>query len=118
MSLTPAANRNVTKMTHSVSKFIEGDIDMSRLLVQLPMVQDMIETVMNGSIRKTTNLRTIAQAMDKSNIYKNMLSEIDKLLKVHFTIPITSTTAERGFSFLLKIENLSIMTQCRLNNLY
>ena len=62
------------------------------------MVQDMIKTAMDGSIKKTTNLRTIAQAMDKSNIFKNMLSEIDKLLKIYFTIPITSATAERGFS--------------------
>lgn len=52
------------------------------------MAQDMIKTAMDGST-KTTNLRTITQAMDKRNVYKNMLSEI--------TIPITSATAEHGF---------------------
>ena len=57
--------------------------------------------------------------MDKSNIYKNMLSEIDKLLKVHFTIPITSATAECRFSSLRRLKTFLCitMTQCRLNNL-
>lgn len=62
--LLSTANGNVTEISDSVSKFIEGDIDKSRLLIQ-----DMINTAMDGSIKKTTNLRTIAQAMDKSNIY-------------------------------------------------
>lgn len=68
------------------------------------MVQDMIKKAMDGSIKKTTNLKTIAQAMDKSTIYKNMLSEIDKLLNILFTIPITSATAERGFSSLRRLK--------------
>ena len=29
-----------------------------------------------------------------------MLSEVDKLLKMHFTFPVTSATAERAFSSL------------------
>lgn len=59
---------------------------------------------MDGSIKKTTNLRTIAHAMDKSTIYKNMLSEIDQLLIILFTIPITSATAKRGFSSLRRLK--------------
>ena len=96
--LLSVANGNAPVISDSVSNFIEGDIDKSRLSIQLSMVQDMIKTAMDGSIKKTTNIRTIAQAMDKSDIYKNMLSEIDKLLRIYFTIPITSSTAERGFS--------------------
>lgn len=118
--LLSAANGNVTEITNPVSKFIEGDIDKSRLAIQLPMVQDMIKKAMDGSIKKTTNLKTITQAMDKSTIYKNMLSEIDKLLKILFTVPITSATAERGFSSLRRLKTFlrSTMTQCRLNNLF
>ena len=98
--LLSAANGNVTEISETVSSFIEGDIDKPRLCVQLAMVQDMIKTALDGSIKETTNLRTIARAMDKSNIYKNMLSKIDKLLKIHFTTPVTSATAERAFSSL------------------
>lgn len=114
--LLPAANGN----TDPVSKFIEGDIDKSRLSIKLPMVQDMIKTAMNGSIRKTTNPRSITQVMDKSNIYKNKLSEIDKPLKIYFTISITSATAKRGFSSLQRLKTFlcSTMSQSRLNELF
>ncbi len=118
--LLSAANGNVIDISDAVSSFIEGDIDKSRLSVQLPMVQDMINTALGGSIKKTTNLRTIAEAMNKSNIYKTMLSEVDKLLKIHLTTPITSATAERSFSSLRRLKTFlrSTMTQCRLNNLF
>lgn len=58
--------------------------------------------------------------MDKSTIYKNMLSEIDQLLIILFTIPITSATAKRGFSSLRRLKTFlrSTMTQCRLNYLF
>ena len=49
-----------------------------------------------------------------------MLSEVDKLLKIYFTFPVTSATAERAFSSLRRIKTFlrSTMTQCRLNNLF
>lgn len=57
--------------------------------------------------------------MNESEIYKGMLSEVDKLLKVYFTFPVTSATAKRAFSSLRRIKTfLSTMTQCRLNNLF
>jgi len=58
--------------------------------------------------------------MDKNIIYKNMLSEIDKLLVILFTIPITSATSERGFSSVRRLKTFlrSTMTQRRLNNLF
>jgi len=105
--LLSAVNGNIMAITDRVSKFIEGDIDKSRLAVQLPMVQDMIKTAMDGTIKRTTNLRTIAQAMDRSTIYNKMLSEIDKLLKILFTISITSATAERGFLSLRRLKTFS-----------
>ena len=103
--LLSAANGNVTEISDSVSKFIEGDIDKSQLLIQLPVVQDIIKTAMDG---RTTNLRTISQAMDKS------------ILKILFTIPITSATAERRFSSLQRWKTFlySMMTQGRLNNVF
>ncbi len=44
-----------------------------------------------------TNVRTIAEAMEHSAIYKDMLSEVNKVLKIFFTFPITSTTADGHF---------------------
>ena len=71
-------------------------------------------------IKKVTNVRTIAEAMNKSTIYKGMLGEVDKLLKLYFTFPVTTATAERSFSSLRRIKTFlrSTMTHCRLNNLF
>lgn len=55
---------------------------------------------------KVTNVRTISEAMLQSEIYKGMLSEIKRVLKLYFTFPVTSATAERSFSSLQKIQNL------------
>ena len=55
-------------------------------------------------IKKVTNVRTIAEAMNKSTIYKGMLGEVDKLLKLYFTFPVTIATAERSFSSLRRIK--------------
>ena len=65
-------------------------------------------------------MRTIANGMQKSEIYKGMLSEIDKALKIYFTFPVTSATAERSFSSLRRIKTYlrNSMGHCRLNNLF
>ena len=60
----------------------------------------MFKTAFDGSIKKVTTLRTLTDALNKSDMYKRMLSEVDKLLKVYFTFPVTSVTAERAFSSL------------------
>lgn len=64
------------------------------------MIPDMIKTAFDGSIKKVTIMRTLTDAMNKSEIYKGMLGEVDKLLKMYFTFPVTSATAERAFSSL------------------
>ena len=82
----------------------------------------MIKTAFIGSIpvTKVTNVRTIAEAMNKSDVSKAMLSEVDKLLKLYFTFPVTTATAERSFSSLWRIKTFlrSTMSDCRLNNLF
>ena len=50
-----------------------------------------------------------------------MLSEIDKLLKIYFTFPVTSATADEcSFSALRRVKTLlrTTMTHSRLNNLF
>ena len=71
-------------------------------------------------IKKVTNVRTIAEAMNKSTIYKGMLGEVDKLLKLYFTFPVTTATAERSFSSLRRIKTFlrSTMSHCRLSNFF
>ena len=101
---------------------MKNDIDLEHLKIQLSLVQDMIKTANSESIpvTKVTNVRTIAEAMNTSDIYKTMLSEVNRLLQLYFTFPVTTATAERSFSSLRRIKTFlrSTMTECRLNNLF
>ena len=80
-------------LSEALSSYIEGDIDQACLKIQLLMIPDMIKTAFDGNIKKVTTLRTLTDAMNKSDIYEGMLSEVDKLLKVYFAFPVTSATA-------------------------
>ena len=104
----------------NVSEFLEDDISCTRLKHHLLMLPDMIRTACSECvpIKKLTNLSTIAEIMETSNVYKGILTENDKLLRIYFTFPVTSATAERSFSSLrwLKTYLRSTMTNCRLNN--
>jgi len=64
------------------------------------MLPDMIKTAFAGDVLiKVTNVRTIANAIQQSEIYKleGTLIEIDKVLEICFTFSVTSATAERCF---------------------
>ena len=51
-----------------------------------------------------TSVTTIAEGMNQSDIYKRMLGEVDRVLKIYFTIPVTTATAERLFSCLRRLK--------------
>ena len=55
--------------------------------------------------------------MQEADSVRRMLSEVDKLIKLYLTIPITRATAERTFSALKRVKSYlrSSMTQERLN---
>ena len=106
-----------------VQSYLSNDIiDLEHLKIQLSLVHDMIKTANSDSIpvTKATSIRTIAEAMNTSDVYKTMLSELNKLLQLYFTFPVTTATAERSFSSLRRIKTFlrSTMTECRLNNLF
>ena len=61
-------------------------------------------TMENRPVTRVTNLRTIAKAMSTSDIYRSMLSEVNKLLTLYFTFPVTTATAEQLFSSLRKFK--------------
>ena len=81
----------------SLLKNLGEDVDKNRLFSQLPMVADMIKNAFqNPPIRLVSNIRTIADGMNQSNIYKKMLGEVDEVLKIFFTIPVTTARAEQS----------------------
>ena len=76
--LIKVANRETVQPEESLLNYLEKDIDRDRFIVQLSMVADMIKNALQQTpIKKVTNLRTIAEGMNQSEIYKKMLGEID-----------------------------------------
>ena len=85
------------------------------------MLPDVVKTYeQSQGLRKleVTNVRTIAEVFNGVGITKQMFSEVDKLLRLYFTVPVTTCTAERSFSCLRRIKTYlrSSMTEERLNN--
>ena len=99
----------------------KSDLDLSRLKVQLSMLPDLIATHNTNSkipIKKVTNVRTICDVIKETSTGKEMFSEIIKMLKIFYTLPVTTSTAERSFSALRRLKTFlrSTMTQDRLNH--
>ena len=119
--LLSASNGDVTdSLPDTVVDFLKNDLEVDRLKVQLHMLPDLINTALAGSIKKVTNVRTIVDALVKSDIYQNMLCEVNKVILLYFTFPVTTATAERSFSDLCRMKTFlrSTMSPCRLNNLF
>ena len=118
--LVDAANgQDISAIPDVLTKY---NIDLGRLKTQLLLLPDTISSAFAGSVsvKRTTNVRTIAEALNQSNIVKGMLSEVDKLVQAYLIFPVTSATAERSFSALRRIKTYlrSSMTAQRLNNLF
>ena len=115
-----AKGKGKPQISDAFSKYLEGKIDVARL----QMLPDAIRTCsVSGSaihVKKVTNVRTIADAFNESEMVKRMFSEVDQLLRAYLTFLVTSATAERSFSSLRRIKTFlrSSMTSKRLNNLF
>ena len=118
-----ANGKEILEIPEAIAEYFREKIDVSRLKVQLEMLPDAIRTAFPAppsNVKEVTNVRTIADTLNESNIVKGMLGEIDKLLRAYLTFPVTSATAERSFSSLRRIKTFlrSTMTHQRLNNLF
>ena len=105
-------------------KLYEKDVDLGTLKIQLQMLPDLIRTrntkIPNCvPIKRVTNVQTLSDVMNEISMSKEMFSEVHRLLKIFYTIPVTTATAEHSFSALrrLKAYLRLTMTQPRLNNL-
>ncbi len=60
----------------------------------------------------------LCDVMNEVSLSKEMLSEVIRLLKIFYTIPVTTSTAERTFSALRRLKTYlrSTMSQPRLNH--
>ena len=81
--LLRASNGDVVdSLPDTVVDFLRADVEIDHLKVQLHMLPDLINTALAGSIKKVTNVRTIVDALVKSEIYQNMLCEVNKVISL------------------------------------
>ena len=99
----------------------KDDIDINKLKIQLSLLPDVLKTYEEHKmgIKKVTMVKTVCEMFNVCKFPKTMLSEVDKVLRLYLTLPLTSATAERCFSSLRHLKSYlrSTMTQKRLNQL-
>ena len=114
------AMSNTADFPDELNTYYSKDIELSHLKPELAMLPDLLSThnQKNSAISTVTNVRTIAELMNSVSNSKSFFREVVKLIRIYFTLPVTTATAERTFSALrrLKTHLRSTMSQISLNN--
>ena len=105
--LINSANGKPFNLTQKFKDIYDKDIDMESLYLQLQMLPDAIKTS-TTKIKEVTKVHTICDVLNDQPGIKNLLIEVHKLLRIYYTIPVTTASAERSFSALKRIK-----TYCR-----
>ena len=98
------------------------DLNIKKLERQLQMLLELLvayKTVKDIVHIRVTIVPTICEILTTVPMAREIFSEVDKLVRIYMTIPVTTTTVERSFSALRRIKTYlrSTMTEARLNNL-
>ena len=85
----------------------------------LPYLKKQYSALLGSEIKKVTSVRTICDAMNNIPSTKDFFSEVNNLLQLFLTVPVTTATSECTFSPLRRVKSYlhTTMTQERLNHL-
>ena len=78
----------------------KDDLSIEKLRRELAVPVDVIHVEL-PYVKRVTSIRTIWDAM-RAHVKRQMLSEVHKLLRLYFTIPMTSSTT---VTYILAIYN-------------
>ena len=67
----------------------DKDIDMERLYLQLQMLPVAIKTS-TTKIKELTKVHTICDVLNDQPGIKSLLTEVNELLRIYYTIPVTT----------------------------
>ena len=121
--LVSSCNGRGTNTPSTDLKTLYADnLNMDLLTVQLSMLPSVIAAGNSEhqlGIKEVTSVSTICDVFNTCIFPKTMLTEVNKLLHIYYTVPLTSATAERTFSTLRRLKSYlrSTMSQKRLNHL-
>ena len=98
-----------------------GDLNLDRFAIQLALLPDVVKTAnthYHHGVHKVTSINTVCEIFNTCSFPKTLLCEVDRLIRIYLTVPLTSVNAERSFSSLRRLKSYlrSTMTQKRLNH--
>lgn len=115
--LLKSPNGNPGSFPDPFQSIFGNDIDMQKLSLQLQILPDAIRSNAKD-LKEVTKVGTICDVLNEQPGIQKLLTEVHKLIKVYYTIPVTTASAERTFSALKRIKTYlrNSMTQQRLNH--
>lgn len=113
-----SASGKPINISDTVKTLYSGDIDFSRLNIQLQMLPEIC-----GKHKKLTTthdqvVTSVRAAMTTGGkVFSKMMSEVILIPRLYLTLSVTSATAERTFSVLRRTKSFfrTTMSQSRLN---
>ena len=109
-SLLKACNRDLHGETDdeplvppAVERLYAKDLDLKRLQRQMQMLPDLVRSCPEIA-KEVTRVRTLASLLATAPLASSMFSEVDKLVRIYLTLPVTTATGERSFSALRRIK--------------
>ena len=87
----------------AVEKLYAKDLDLKRLKRQMKMLPDLVRSCPDTAA-EVTKVRTLASMLATEPLASSMFSEVDKLVRIYLTLPVTTATGERSFSALRRIK--------------
>ena len=120
--LLDSCSGKLVQPSATFQKMYESDFPrIDRLSLQLSMLPDLIKTANEQhdmGLKKVTSISTLCDVFNTCVFAKTMLSDVDRLIRIYLTTPMSTATAERTFSTLRCLKNYlrTTTTQKRLNH--
>ena len=102
-SLLKACNRDLHGETDdeplvppAVGRLYTKDLALKRLQRQMQMLPDLVRSCPEIA-KEVTRVHTRANLLATAPLASSMFSEVDKLVRIYLTLPVTTATGERSF---------------------
>ena len=120
--LINSCNGKGTTPSKDLQNLYKDNFSVDLLTIQLSMLPSIIAAGNSDhhlGIKEVTSVNTICDVFNTCNFPKTMLTKVNKLLHIYYTVPLTSATAEQTFSTLRRLKSYlgTTMSQKRLNHL-
>ena len=97
IALADAAADDAPLIPPKIHDLYNKDTDMRKLERQLRVLPDLLNSCPDIA-SKVTRVLTLADMLAVGPLASSIFSEIDKLVRIYLTLPVTTATGERSFS--------------------